>query len=150
MSDAGSGYGPVAVGRRGVSERTTTTILRQRHVAVGLAGTIVSSALVGPPAGKRWLIQSVVAESQFAANPGGNDSGNTSGEILDAGGAVYILAGASNDNKDANQSVHYGHNAPDVTLEEGDAVRVTVDATFSTVDINGIFTFWGFEFDALV
>lgn len=131
--------------RRPVPERTTTTILRQRHTATAVAGGSAQSALVGPAAGKKWLIVNAVVTVQYAGDPGTSESGDALGEVLNGGLAITFVGGTAY--QDMEESLQFGQAAPDMVLEFGDEVRLSVGAQNSAFDVDGILTFWGFEYD---
>ena len=56
--------------RRPISERSTTTILRQRHTATAVTTATATSAPVGPPSGKEWVIHNALVTAMYVGDPG--------------------------------------------------------------------------------
>ena len=134
--------------RRSIAERTTTTLLRQRHTATATSGASAVSSSVGPASGKRWLITNAVVVAQYDTSPSSQDSGEAFGEVLGSGPDVtFVAAGAYQDNE---ESFNVGEVAPNMVLEFGDEARINVNAAESDFDITGTLTFWGFEYDDIV
>ncbi len=131
-----------------LGERTTTTILRQRHAITALSGATAMSPAVGPIAGKRWLIVDAVVEARYLSAPLAVDGAGAIGEITgNAPDVTFVGVDAMNDSA---QGLQFGIAAtPNVTMDFGDEARLTVDATQSARDVAGILTFWGFEYDDL-
>ena len=130
-----------------IGERTTTTILRQEHSITATAGNVETTTAVGPASGKRWLVTSAIVSGRFSDNPDANDAGSCEGSIVN-GGNSFVLAGVSM-LPDSEEAIQFGSGGGgQVTLEFGDEVELIVDATDSVdVDIAGVLTFWGFEYD---
>lgn len=146
---SGSGYGAGLLSRRAISERSTSTILRQRHTANATAGNSVSSALVGPPTGVAWLIEAAHVTGEFQANPGGNDSAAVWGQIVYGGAPTVYLVGRVCDQL-GRQAPQFGQVRVNFTLHFGEEVQLVTDAINATAAINGILTFSGWEFPDLV
>ncbi len=137
------------IGRVGIAERSTTTILRQRHAITALAAATATSTPVGPASGKRWLIQNAVVTARYDADPGSDVGAGAYGQIDGIGPLVEFVGVSAYHDEEMAIQPEDAH--PEIELEFGDEVQLFVDATNSPVaNVDGVLTFWGYEYNDLL
>lgn len=133
--------------RRAIAERTTTTVLREMLTGTATAGGSFTSPVLTVPVGKRWQIVNAVQSVQYLTNPGGADSGDGRGEVVNGGSAFrFVGREAGNIGEQGIQFSGFGYVGP-LTLEFGDTIRMVVNALTSAQDIEGILSIIGWEYD---
>ena len=130
-----------------ISERTGTTVLREMLSGTALAGFTFTSGVLTVPVGKRWQIVNAIQTVQYLTNPGGADSGDGFGEVVN-GGVPFRFVGteAQNIGEQGRQFSGFGFVGP-LTLEFGDTVRMQVNAVTSAQNIEGALSIIGWEYD---
>ena len=133
--------------RRAIAERTTTTVLREMLSGTAVAGGTFTSGVLTVPVGKRWQIVNAIQTVQYLTNPGGADSGDGFGEVVN-GGVPFRFVGieAANLGEQGKQFSGFGFVGP-LTLEFGDTIRMQVNAVTSAQNILGELSVIGWEYD---
>jgi len=130
-----------------IEERTTSVLIFWRGTTVAPTGTAVSSAPFGPGAGKLWRLTYQGASAWFGAVPVAADTGSCVVEITTAAGTAVVVS--------ANVAGFQGRDAVAVgvggiiTMDDTMQLRRNVDARNSTVQVNGDFCLWGYEYDPI-
>ena len=133
--------------RRPISERSTTTVLREMLSGTAIAAGTFTSGVLTVPLGKRWQIVNAIQTVQYLSNPGGADSGDGFGEVVN-GGVPFRFVGKSaiNGEEQGKQFSGFGFVGP-LTLEFGDTIRMQLNAVTSAQNIEGALSIIGWEYD---
>ena len=93
------------------------------------------------------MIHNAIVTAMYVGDPGSDVGAGAYGQIVGIGPLVEFVAVQAHAIDEG--AIQPGQAAPDITLVFGDTAQLFVDATGSIVSVNGILTFWGFEYDAL-